>query len=288
MRICLNCASDIKQNTWSCSSCHWQPEIIDGYLIFSSVLNHESGKFFDKNKFGFLYSLEDKNFWFTARNKLITWCIKKYFPCALNFLEIGCGTGFVLREIQKIFPNLSVCGSDLFVESLSYAEKRINGKDKFFQMDARKIPYKNEFDLIGTFDVLEHISEDEEVIRQIHKALTKTGGLIISVPQHPMLWSASDELARHERRYRINELQEKLINNGFEILMTTSFVSLLLPLMMLSRFKSKQQYAPIKELQIARLVNFVLEKILNFERWLIECGMRFLFGGSRFVVARKI
>jgi SAM-dependent methyltransferase len=56
-----------------------------------------------------------------------------------------------------------------------------------FQMDARKIPFESEFDVIGAFDVLEHIEEDEKALAQIFHAVLPGGGLILTVPQHRFL-----------------------------------------------------------------------------------------------------
>ena len=41
---------------------------------------------------------------------------------------------------------------------------------EFMQMDAREIPFVDEFDAIGAFDVLEHIDEDETVLEQMFRA----------------------------------------------------------------------------------------------------------------------
>ena len=49
------------------------------------------------------------------------------------------------------------------------------------------------------FDVIEHIDEDEMVLTQMYKALQPNGGMILTVPQHPFLWSNQDEFACHVR-----------------------------------------------------------------------------------------
>ena len=54
-----------------------------------------------------------------------------------------------------------------------------------FQMDARRIPFREEFDVIGAFDVLEHVKEDEEVLSQVYQAMRKRGGILVPVPHHP-------------------------------------------------------------------------------------------------------
>ena len=90
-------------------------------------------------------------------------------------------------------------------------------------MDARRIPFEREFDVVGAFDVLEHIVEDEDVLGQMFKATRPGGGLLVTVPQHPFLWSASDEHAMHQRRYSRAELRRKV-----ERLVSRSSESLLL------------------------------------------------------------
>jgi hypothetical protein len=110
------------------------------------------------------------------------------------------------------------------------------------------------------------------------------------VPQHPFLWSEYDVHARHVRRYREDDLRAKLVGAGFEIVRMTSFVTLLLPFMIVSRLtqrKSRVGYDPLAELRLAPWLNWALEKTLDFERVLIRAGIRFPAGGSLLVVARK-
>ena len=100
---------------------------------------------------------------------------------------------------------------------------------ELLEVDARRLPFEAEFDVVGAFDVLEHIEEDERALIEMHAALRPGGGLVVTVPQHPALWSAVDEYSRHVRRYRRSELLTKLRDSGFEVIHWTSFVSLLLP-----------------------------------------------------------
>jgi hypothetical protein len=72
--------------------------------------------------------------------------------------------------------------------------------------------------------------------------------------------------------------------------MTTSFVSLLLPLLAISRLRKKkppEDYDPASELKLPNFANSVLFAILLFERRLIRIGVRFPAGGTRLIVARK-
>ena len=173
MKVCLSCGQRFATEDWRCPSCNKSPEIVDGFLSFAPDLAAENDSFKAEN-FEQLFKLEAANFWFRWRNKLLIWALEKYFPQAENFFEIGCGTGYVLSGIQREFPNLHLYGSDIFSNGLSFAKQRLSDVS-LFQMDARRIPFEMEFDVIGAFDVLEHIDEDGVVLQQMFQA-TKSGG----------------------------------------------------------------------------------------------------------------
>lgn len=100
----------------------------------------------------------------------------------------------------------------------------------------------------------------------------------------------SCEYACHVRRYSCGELKEKVRKVGFELVKSTSFVSLLLPLMMISRLRQRsgdKDYDPMAELKLSGAMNKMLEQILRLERALIRIGLPFPAGGSLILVARK-
>jgi SAM-dependent methyltransferase len=197
MKVCLPCGQRFTTEDWRCPSCKIYPETVDGFLSFAPDL----AVGYDGFKAGFFASLaelEAGNFWFESRNRLLTWALDRYFPKAETFLEIGCGTGFVLSGIRRGFPRIKLFGSDIFTEGFAYAKERVPGAT-FFQMDARNIPFENEFDVIGAFDVIEHIEEDEAVLKQMYQACKHQGGIILTVPQHAFLWSYMDEYSCHVR-----------------------------------------------------------------------------------------
>ncbi|MFQ5472513.1 MAG: class I SAM-dependent methyltransferase, partial [Dehalococcoidia bacterium] len=190
---------------------------------------------FDPDVFATLESLEEGNFWFLARNALILLALKRHAPQSRSFLEIGCGTGFVLRAVAEAFPDWALSGSELHASGLAVARRRLGTKAEFLQLDARRLPFEEEFDAIGAFDVLEHIEEDESVLASVAKALRPGGLFIATVPQHRSLWSPTDDLAHHVRRYAVGELDRKARACAMTVLMSTSFVTLLLPAMFASR-----------------------------------------------------
>ena len=140
-------------------------------------------------------------------------------------------------------------------------------------------------------DVLEHIEQDERVLREINEAMKPGGGLLLTVPQHPRLWSAADVRACHQRRYTRRELIEKVQAAGFTPVRMTSFVTLLLPTMALSRLVRRDK--PVgeidvrAELQLPPVVNMIFKFLLSCEIFLIKAGISPPVGGSRLVVGRK-
>jgi len=288
MKVCSSCNSAFDGENWRCPECFSQPDVIDGRLSFAPSLAKES-EGFEADYFSRLAKQEAGNFWFRSRNRLLIWALRRYFPAAETFLEIGCGTGFVLSGVKEALPSLALSGSEIFSEGLGFAAQRLPGVD-LFQMDARRIPFREEFDVIGAFDVLEHVKQDEEVLSQMYQAVRKGGGILITVPHHPFLWSDSDDFARHVRRYKWRELSNKVGNAGFEILRITSFVSLLLPFMLLSRYKqrlSSKPFDPAAEFDISSSINTALERVLDGERALIRAGLSFPAGGSLLLIGRR-
>ena len=288
MKTCLSCNYNFESCDWVCPSCMKQPTIHDNRLVFSPEVAEKS-EGFNAEHFAELFSLESTSFWFRARNKLINWALRRYFSNASNFLEIGCGTGFVLSSIERQFPNLNLYGSEVFSNGLNFAAKRVSGAT-LFQMDARKIPFKNEFDVIGAFDVLEHVKEDSLVLRNIHSALKPGGGIVITVPQHQFLWSKYDEYSCHIRRYSNKDLRLKVQSLGFKVKILTSFVSFLLPIVFIARLRwrnSFSEYDSMSQYKISRLLDSSFEKVLDLERLMISFGVRFPLGSSLLLVAIK-
>lgn len=287
MKKCLACGT-IFSSPDTCPSCNWKPEIHDGFPTYAPALAQEGGGF-KTTYFAELAPLEAEYFWFRARNRLIIWSLGKYGHGLRSFLEIGCGTGYVLSGIASTFPGVRFHGSEIFTAGLAFAAARQPTID-FMQMDARHIPFVDEFDAIGAFDVLEHIEEDVLVLKQMYAALKPGGIMLVTVPQHAWLWSQVDEHACHVRRYSVKELHAKVEGAGFEILRSTSFVSSLLPALWVSRFVKKgstKDFDAMAELMIAPWLNSIFFQLLCAELSMIKKGFSFPVGGSRLLVARK-
>jgi SAM-dependent methyltransferase len=245
---------------------------------------------YDDELFRRLAEAEPRSFWYRARARLIVDLVRKHFPEARDLLEVGSGSGGVLLALRQAFPNLRLVGAEPSAEGLALARERLPSEIELVELDVRAMPYREAFDVVGAFDVLEHVVDDGAALAGLAQAARPGGGVILLVPQHPRLWSDMDRIARHVRRYRRDELRRKAEAAGVEVEYIGSFVSALLPAMIASRVLrrlSRRAYDPVAELEPGPL-NVVFERILDGERKLIERGVSLPFGGSLVLVGRKL
>ncbi|HVJ33103.1 MAG TPA: class I SAM-dependent methyltransferase [Terriglobia bacterium] len=288
MKRCLSCQADYQAEDWRCPSCGTRPQQLDGVLAFAPDLaRSNTGMAPDAHHA--LEQMQDRSFWFRSRNRIIFDLVRRYFAKSTSVMEIGCGTGYVLAALARALPKARMTGSEIYTTGLDYAARRLQNRAVLFQMDAQHLPFTGEFDLIAACDVLEHIEDDRLVLKEIYRALRPGGGLLLTVPQHPSLWSASDDFACHKRRYRRSELGDKVREAGFAILRDTSFVTTLLPLLLLQRLTSgqKKDYDADAEFALPGWLDRLLEGAVGIDRAMINLGLSLPVGGSRLVLAER-
>lgn len=276
---------------WSCPACGHAPSKRNGFVQLAPALD-EQDEGFDLHNFHLLPDFEEGHFWFESRNVMVAWLVSRFAPDARRALEIGTGTGFVLKAIRHELPGAFITGSELHSDGLATARKRHGGAVELIQMDARRSGLRNALDLVGAFDVLEHIPEDEAVLAEIATMLRPGGVLVATVPQHPWMWSVTDDLAHHQRRYRIGELARKARAAGLTPVYQSSFTTLSFPLMVASRLWRRdgeptsldEQVAA--EFDISPGVNRALRLLQRGEEALRRARIPMPFGGSQVVVAR--
>ena len=242
---------------------------------------------YDPKYFESLSALDSTSFWFRARSDLINWALDRYFPSARSFLELGCGNGYVIDRVRQIHPDWRLVGTELFEEGLANARIRMPSGVELTQMDATRNPYDAEFDVAGAFDVIEHIEDAPAVLAGMFEAVKPGGGLLITVPQHKWLWSGADVAAHHVKRYTKRELAGEIRDAGFEPVRIMSFVSLLLPAMVLSRLLKKDAADVEGELDMAAPLNKACYAVMRAEGALVRAGINFPAGGSLLAVARR-
>jgi SAM-dependent methyltransferase len=250
--------------------------------------------------FARLFAIEDRHFWFHARNRVIATMVRQLtagLPPGYRVLEVGCGTGNVLRVLEQSCRPGTIVGIDLFAEGLDFARRRVICS--LVQADMHTPPFGMSFDVIGLFDVLEHLPDDVQVLRELYALLRAGGALLLTVPAHPSLWSYFDEASRHCRRYELAELGNKLVVAGYRVEYLTQYMASIFPLVWLGRriaaLADRRPAGDTKriiglasaELRIVPVVNDLLAYLLGLETHEISRRRQLPIGTSLLAIARR-
>ena len=128
-----------------------------------------------------------------------------------NILDFGCADGFFIRKILDKFENVNTFGVE--IDDFSFKKCKDSGINVARSIDE----FEAKFDIIYSFNTLEHIEDDFKTLQDLYNKLNSGGKLILYVPALPFLYSSMDKKTGHYRRYRKKDLSEKLIKAGFNI-----------------------------------------------------------------------
>jgi trans-aconitate 2-methyltransferase len=90
-------------------------------------------------------------------------------------LDVGCGNGKVTAEIASRVPQGPVLGVDSSADMIAFALSRfdptVRPNLRFQIADARRLPFRDEFDLVVSFNALHWIHEQDQALRSIRSAM---------------------------------------------------------------------------------------------------------------------
>ena len=154
---------------------------------------------YDAKHFERLVEVEDRHFWFASRNRMLAAVLAHVTVSdKARVLEIGTGTGNTFRLLERAFPRATLVGVDLFEEGLAAARLRTRGH--LVRAKIEQLPFQREFELVGAFDVLEHVEDDRAALTHIRGLLAPAGYLVLTVPACARLWSRFDSDSHHFRK----------------------------------------------------------------------------------------
>jgi 2-polyprenyl-3-methyl-5-hydroxy-6-metoxy-1,4-benzoquinol methylase len=144
-------------------------------------------------------------------------------------LDIGCGDGFVSRELHKTGHFYSITGVDTYLSSQQVAELSSRCAEINYYNDYRQLPKKH-YDLILMLDVIEHIENDVEFVFEIvNKYLSAEGCVLVTAPAFQSLYGSHDRFLKHYRRYGRKQLLGVLEANNLDCILSGYLFVFLLP-----------------------------------------------------------
>jgi SAM-dependent methyltransferase len=236
------------------------------------------------------YDVESKvesfHWWFVGRRRLLKFLLSSInIPKNHLIIDAGCGTGSNLRALASWGYN--VIGLDRSHHALSLV--RTKGNFPLLSGDLNQLPIKmKSVGIIIALDILEHLENDENGIREIYHTLTKAGALILTVPAFNSLWGIQDIVTGHKRRYSKEGITSKLTKAGFIVLDSSYFNFFLFFPILIARRMIRLIGLKIKsENNInSPLINFFLKIIFSSELYILKY-FAFPFGVSIYCVAIK-
>jgi trans-aconitate methyltransferase len=155
------------------------------------------------------------------RRRIVVELLAKHARGAKSVLDVGCGQGELLREIEGALPGAKICGADISEQSLVDTRKRAPSYD-LFQLDAAAPDFAQRYaERLGTFhaltccEVLEHIPAHVDAAANLRSLLAPGGVAVITVPGGKM--SRYDEIIGHQRHYTPALLRSLLTDAGFQV-----------------------------------------------------------------------
>ena len=160
-----------------------------------------------------------------------------------TILEVGCSSGFFLKQIAAQFPSARIIGADYTLSTLRLLAPTIPGIP-LVRFDLTRCPLPDDFvDTAILINVLEHIDDDAAAVSHLYRILKPGGAAIIEVPAGPALFDVYDRVLLHHRRYRMSGLVELLRGAGFEIEFRSHLGFLLYPAFHAAKRLNQLRYA---------------------------------------------
>lgn len=240
----------------------------------------------DAEVYDALAEMEDGHWWFRGRRAVLHALLRRAgMPPPGRTLDAGCGTGGNLREFAG--PG-GIWGIDVSPDAIAYCRARGLG-DHVQVADFDPLPFEDDaFTLLLATDVLEHVQDDGQALRELHRVAAPDARLVITVPAYQWLFSDHDRSHHHHRRYTREQIERRARAAGWEPVVSTYFNSVLLAPIAAVRMAERagvHRSASDYEMTPGPL-NTMLEKPMRAEAGLIARGRSLPAGVSIGVVCR--
>ncbi len=242
----------------------------------------------DPRAYEVVHELEESHWFFVARRRIIARLLDDLLEGQDHpaMLDVGCGTGATVSLLERYG---TVTAIDVSVQAIQYCKEQ--GRSRLCQADGSCLPFADEsFDLVTALDLLEHVEDESEGLRELSRVLKSGGRILLSVPAFMFLWSDFDRFSGHYRRYSKRELRRSVEEAGFEVTKLSYFNTILFPVVwgvrVVKRFIGQRGSSGSDLEMPGKSLNTVLTHLFALESGLIAHG-DLPFGVSLLCIARK-
>jgi 2-polyprenyl-3-methyl-5-hydroxy-6-metoxy-1,4-benzoquinol methylase len=155
------------------------------------------------------------HFWVQRRFDVLQKLAGALISTAQEMAEVGCGHGLLQRQIEDGYQR-AVAGFDLNAYALKQNVSR-QSPVCFYDLFQTYSKIQSRFDLVFLFDVLEHISHEDDFLRALLFHLAPKGKIVLNVPAGQWAYSEYDRAAGHVRRYSIATLRQTCDRCGLRV-----------------------------------------------------------------------
>ena len=203
-------------------------------------------------------------------------------------MDLGCGNGILSNQIESQF-NIKIDRVDSNFETLKL-NRNVKGRLICYDISKRNKKYKNYYDYIFLFDVIEHVKNDKKFIENALFHLKNNGSLIINVPSIQILYSKYDIAVGHLRRYDKKLFYKTIKKTMINKISMNYWGFMLLPILFLRKivlvFYNKKNYNNIVKSgwKTNSIINIFMKSLMNIE---IKIFKKQILGSSLMVILTK-
>ncbi len=217
-------------------------------------------------------------------------------PDHATIADVGCSTGYLLEDLRERYREASLIGIDLVAAGLRTAHESLP-EVRLLHADACALPLAGgTVDAVVSVNLLEHVPDDEQALREIARILRPGGRAVIVVPAGPRTYDYYDRFLGHERRYGRGELAAKCAGAGLAPLEDLHIASLLYPAFWLVKQRNRRLRGGLAgaalEARVAADISRTHDSQAGALAWrleaaLVRSGLRLPFGIRSMVSARR-
>ncbi|KAA2214399.1 class I SAM-dependent methyltransferase [Teichococcus oryzae] len=241
----------------------------------------------DPAEYDLMDAAEQRMWWYRALHARVAAALRAESPHG-PWLDMGCGTGGLLRSLSAAFPGQALHGLEYNPAAACRAAAKSGAR--VVAGDAAALPFADaSFGALCSMDVLCHAAVDQRrALREMRRVLRPGGLLVLNLPAFRWLHSAHDRRVHNARRYTAGEARALLREAGFAPRRVAYWNALLLPLMVAQRkLLARAEDSASDVAPFPPWLDATLHAVTVAEAALFRIGLRYPAGGSVLAIATR-